>query len=94
MMGGNDINPSIRQPTPKPSLVGLSKLSATGDVHAKPIKVNVLTFNHADDHPAERLQVASILPHNVTLTQKIIQRIIESGSGSHFSAVECGNFPA
>jgi hypothetical protein len=56
--------------------------------------MNVLTFNHADDHPAERLQVASILPHNVTLTQKIIQRIIESGSGSHFSAVECGNFPA
>ena len=59
-MGSNDINAAIRQPTPKPSLVRLGKLSATGDIHAKPIEMNVLALDHADDHPAERSQMTGI----------------------------------
>jgi len=58
-------------------------LGATFDLHAKPIEVDVLTLDHADYHPAQGLQMTRITPLIVTLTQIIIQRIIESGSWSH-----------
>jgi hypothetical protein len=45
--------------------------------------MDILALDHTDHHPAKRFQVTDILPLDVTLTQKIIQRIIESGSTSH-----------
>jgi hypothetical protein len=83
MVGGTDINPSTRQPTPKPSLVRLGKLSTTRNIHAKPIEMNVLTLDDADDHPAERSQMTDILPLHLALTQISRQRIIKTGSRSH-----------
>jgi hypothetical protein len=77
MMSIDNINPAIRQPSPKSSLMGLGKLSTTDDIHTKAVKMNVVALNHANHHPAKRFEVTSILPHDVTLTQKIIQRIIE-----------------
>lgn len=84
-MSLDDINSSIRQPLSKSSLMGLGQLSTADDVYPKPIEMYILALNDADHHPAERLEVTRILPHDVTLTQKIIQRIIESGSGGHCS---------
>ena len=68
--------------------MGLGNLSATDNIYAKAIEMNVLALDHAIrlrwsealHHLAKRLQVMSILPQDV---QKIIQCIIESGSGSH-----------
>jgi hypothetical protein len=83
MVSGHDINASIRQPSAKPSLVGLSDLSATNDIHAEPVEMNVLAFNHTNHHPAERLQVTDILPLNLALIQISRQRIIKTGSREH-----------
>jgi hypothetical protein len=43
----------------------------------------LLSFVSQADHPAQGLQMTRITPLIVTLTQIIIQRIIESGSWSH-----------
>jgi len=74
--------------------MGLGKLSTADDLHPESIEMHVLALNHANHHPAKCLQVTGISPHKLTLTQNTVQRIIESGSGSHIFAVECGNFPA
>ena len=53
------------------------------DLSPKPVEMNILTLNHADHHPAQSFEMSGITPLNLTLTQILIQRIIESGSGSH-----------
>jgi hypothetical protein len=69
MMGSNDINPAIRQPSAKPSLVRLCNLGAAFDIHAEPIEMHVLTLDHSDNHPTQGLQMTDILPLNLTLTR-------------------------
>lgn len=82
-MSANDVNPSIRQPSAKPSLVRLGNLGTAFDIHTEPIKMHVLTLDYADDHPTQGLQVTDILPLNLTLTQIARQRIIKTGSWRH-----------
>jgi hypothetical protein len=51
MMSRNAIAALIRQPSAKPSLVRLSDLGTTFDIHAKPMEMTALTLEHRDDHP-------------------------------------------
>jgi hypothetical protein len=83
MMSSHDINPSIQQPSAKPSLVRLSDLGTAFDIHAKPIEMHVLTLEHTDDYPTQGLEITDILPLNLTLTQIARQRIIKTGSWRH-----------
>jgi hypothetical protein len=78
-----NINPSIRQPSAKPTLMGLSNLSATDDIHTKPIEVNVLALEDTNHHPAQGLEMSDIVPEVLALTQIFMQRMIETGSRGH-----------
>ncbi|WP_158506198.1 hypothetical protein [Synechocystis sp. PCC 7509] len=53
-MSGRNIDATIREAAPKSSLVRLSVLGATINIDSKAVEMNVLAFNHADHHPAER----------------------------------------
>jgi len=88
-MGSVHLYPTVRQPPTKPSLMGLSVLCPALDINSKSIEMDILALDHANHHPAQGLEVASVAPLDLTLTEIIIQRIIEAGSGCHRFRLIC-----
>lgn len=78
------VNPSVGEPSSKPSLVRLSIGCPTHHMHSKSVEMDILALKDADAHPAQRLKMPHVTPEVLALTQIIMQRMIKTGSRCHW----------
>ncbi len=67
---------------------------STNDIDPKSIEMNSLTLNHPKHNPAEGFEVTGIWLQLLTLTQKVIERIIRVGKlkSCSLKSLPCMNF--